>query len=202
MDAAERFFEGLRKALLSAEGAGPVPEGLRAAGVLIPLRCAGGEIRVVLARRTERVPHHKGQICFPGGSRDPGDSDLFATALREAQEELGIRPGDVELIGAMEPVPTVTGFFIQPFVGRIPADSPFVADDFEIADIFEAPLSAFTDFSRYRGAETTFRGKPYHVYFLDYGHYAIWGATAGILRRLAEIACGLPPCGTPGLGGG
>ena len=175
------------------DASGPAPEGLRPAGVLVPLRVVDGEIRVVLARRTERVPHHKGQVCFPGGSRDPGDSDLLATALRESEEELGIRPGDVELLGAMEPVPTVTGFFIQPFVGRIPAGSRFRLDEFEIAESFDVPLSAFTDLSRYRAAETTFLGKPYHVYFLDYGRHAIWGATARILRDLAEIALRLPP---------
>ena len=193
MDAAEAFFAGLQRRLFPADRLKSPPEDLRPAGVLVPLRVVGGEIRVVLARRTERVPHHKGQVCFPGGSRDPGDADLLATALRESQEELGISPGDVGLLGAMEPVPTVTGFFIQPFVGRIPAGSDFRMDDFEIADVFEAPLSAFTDFSQYRAAETTFRGKPYPVYFLDYGRHAIWGATAGILHDLAEIARGIPP---------
>ncbi|MBP2675737.1 MAG: hypothetical protein H6Q84_2577 [Deltaproteobacteria bacterium] len=193
MDGTERFFQGLKGALSPADAWNFPPAGLRPAGVLVPLRAVGGEVRVVLARRTERVPHHKGEVCFPGGSRDPGDRDILATALRESEEELGIRPGDVELFGAMEPVPTVTGFFIQPFVGRIPADSRFRRDDFEIAEIFEVPLSAFTDMSRYRAAETTFLGKPYHVYFIDYGRHAIWGATARILRELAEIALRLSP---------
>ncbi len=189
MDGTDRFFEGLKEALVPLDAVGPAPqEGLRPAGVLVPLRVVDGEIRVVLARRTERVPHHKGQVCFPGGSRDPGDRDLLATALRESQEELGILPSDVLLLGAMDPVPTVTGFFIQPFVGRIPADSGFRRDDFEIAEVFDVPLSAFTDMSRYRAAETTFLGKPYRVYFLDYGRHAIWGATARILRDLAGIA--------------
>ena len=193
MDGAERFFDGLKRALMPLDASVPAPEGLRSAGVLVPLRVVDGEIRVVLARRTERVPHHKGQVCFPGGSRDPGDGDLLATALRESEEELGIRPGDVELLGALEPVPTVTGFFIQPFIGRIPSGSRFLLDEFEIAESFDVPLSAFTDLSRYRAAETTFLGKPYLVYFLDYGRHAIWGATARILRDLAEITLRLPP---------
>jgi len=161
---------------------------MRSAGVLVPLRDAGGEITVTLARRTESVPHHKGQICFPGGSRDPGDRDLLGTALREAEEELGIRRSDVELLGAMERVPTVTGFCIQPFVARIPRDARFHLDGFEVAETFDAPLSAFTDFSRYRAAGTTFLGKPYMVYFLDYDRFTIWGATARILHSLAELA--------------
>jgi 8-oxo-dGTP pyrophosphatase MutT (NUDIX family) len=177
-------------------GAEPPPPGLRSAGVLVPLRASGGEVTVVLARRTERVPHHKGQVCFPGGSRDPGDRDLLATALRESEEELGIRPGDVTLLGSMDPVPTVTGFFIKPFVARIPDDARFLLNEFEVAEVFDAPLSVFSDFPRYRAAETTFLGKPYKVYFLDFGKLTIWGATARILHRLGEIAVGNPPAGS------
>jgi len=182
------FFDALRGALPPPASAEPPPPGLRSAGVLVPLRVVDGETTVVLARRTERVPHHKGQVCFPGGSRDPGDRTLLATALREAEEELGIRPADVELLGAMKPVPTVTGFFIQPFVARIPDASRFLLDEFEVAEVFDVPLSLFSDFSRYRAAETTFLGKPYKVFFLDYGKLTIWGATARILHDLGELA--------------
>jgi 8-oxo-dGTP pyrophosphatase MutT (NUDIX family) len=192
---ADRFFEILRGALSPVAASMPLPPGLRSAGVLVPLRDVGGEITVTLARRTERVPHHKGQICFPGGSRDPGDRDLLATALREAEEELGIRGTDVELLGSMEPVPTVTGFCIQPFVARIPRETRFQLEAFEVAETFDAPLSAFTDFSRYRAAGTTFLGKPYLVYFLDYDRYTIWGATARILHSLAELVLRLSPPG-------
>jgi len=195
LEAADRFFERLHGALLPVGEPEPPPAGLRSAGVLVPLRVSGGEVSVVLARRTERVPHHKGQVCFPGGSRDPGDRDLLATALRESEEELGIRPADVTLLGMMQPVPTVTGFFIQPYVARIPDSARFLLDEFEVAEAFEAPLSLFSDFSRYRAAETTFLGKPYKVYFLDYGKVTIWGATARILHQLGELAVRLPPAG-------
>ena len=195
VESTDRFFGALRGALSPVATTEPAATGLRSAGVLVPLRDSGGEITVTLSRRTERVPHHKGQICFPGGSRDPGDRDLLGTALREAEEELGIRGGDVELLGAMERVPTVTGFCIQPFVARIPWDARFHLDGFEVAETFDAPLSAFTDLSRYRAACTTFLGKPYMVYFLDYDRFTIWGATARILHSLAEIALRLPHCG-------
>ncbi len=194
-ETAEGFFARLQGALPPSAASEPIPPGLRSAGVLVPLRCGAGGVNVVLARRTERVPHHKGQVCFPGGSREAADRDLLATALREAKEELGIRPEDVSLLGAMEPVPTVTGFCIQPFVARIPADARFLLDEFEMSEVFEAPLSIFTDFSRYRTAETTFLGIPYKVYFLDYGPHVIWGATARILHRLAELALRMPPRG-------
>ena len=193
MEASERFFESLKGVL--AQYGFPVepPEGLRPAGVLVPLRLRNGKVTVVLARRTERVPHHKGQVCFPGGSQDPGDADLYATALREAEEELGITEGCVELLGAMGPVPTVTGFFIQPYVVRIPGTAEFSLDDFEMEEVFEVPLSVFSDFDAYRCAETTFLGEAYNVYFFDYGPHTIWGATAKILHRLAELAEGHLP---------
>ena len=186
----DRFFGALRGVLSPSATSEPPAPGLRSAGVLVPLRDVDGEITVTLTRRTESVPHHKGQICFPGGSRDPGDQDLLGTALREAEEELGIRGSDVELLGAMERVPTVTGFSIQPFVARIPRDARFRPNGFEVAETFDAPLSVFTDFSRYRAAGTTFLGKPYMVYFLDYDRFTIWGATARILHNLAELARG------------
>lgn len=188
MEVNSRFLARLRRELHPADFAAAPPPELRTAGVLVPLRVVGGEVVVVLARRTERVPHHKGQVCFPGGSRDAGDRDLLATALREAEEELGIRPSDVELLGAMDPVPTVTGFFIQPIVARIPEAAPFLLDPFEIAEVFDVPLSVFTDLSRYRAAGTTFLGEPYQVYFIDYGRHTIWGATARILHSLGELA--------------
>jgi 8-oxo-dGTP pyrophosphatase MutT (NUDIX family) len=188
---ADRFFERLRGVLAPPPAAAAMPEGLRAAGVLVPLRSRGEDITVVLARRSERVPHHKGQVCFPGGSRDPGDPDLFATALREAEEELGIRREDVVLLGTMEPVVTVTGFAIQPFVARIPDGAAFALDPFEMAEVFEAPLRVFAEFDRYRHAEAVVRGEESRVYFFDYGPYTIWGATARILRRLAERSASL-----------
>jgi len=186
------FFARLKRVLDPLPRRVVSPEGLRSAGVLVPLRARGDEVTVVLARRTEQVPHHKGQICFPGGSRDPGDADLLETALREAEEELGIRRGEAEILGAMDPVVTVTGFCIQPFVASISATARFSLDAFEMAEVFEAPLSIFAEFDRYRYAEAMFRGERNRVYFFDYGPHTIWGATAIILHRLAELVveCG------------
>lgn len=185
---ADRFFDRLRGVLRPLTLRVEPPAGLRSAGVLVPLRNREGEITVVLARRTELVPHHKGQVCFPGGSRDPGDIDLLETALREAGEELGIGRADVDVLGAMDPVVTVTGFCIQPFVARLSASTDFLLDDFEMAEVFEAPLSIFGQFDRYRYAESAYRGEINRVYFFDYGPRTIWGATAAILHRLAELA--------------
>jgi len=181
------FFPRLSGALRPPSHRFDSPGGLRSAGVLVPLRARGDEVTLVLARRTEQVPHHKGQICFPGGIRDPGDADLLETALREAGEELGIRGDDVEILGTMAPVVTVTGFCIQPFVARLSPTAVFRLDEFEMAEVFEAPLPIFAEFDRYRCAESTFRGERNRVFFFDYGQYVIWGATATILHRLATL---------------
>jgi 8-oxo-dGTP pyrophosphatase MutT (NUDIX family) len=190
VEVAEKLLTKLSEALDPQSAGSPPADGLRSAGVLVPLRVREGKVNVVLARRTERVPHHKGQVCFPGGSRDPGDVDLLETALREAGEELGIRREEVEVLGAMKPVRTVTGFCIQPFVGRLSRKTGFRLDGFEMAEVFEAPLEVFGDYGRYRFAESTFRGETARVYFFDYGDRTIWGATAAILRRLAELTEG------------
>jgi 8-oxo-dGTP pyrophosphatase MutT (NUDIX family) len=185
VERSDRFFDALRGHLLPGDWPAAPSDGLRPAGVLVPLRARGNGVTVVLARRTEQVPHHKGQVCFPGGSRDPGDRDLLVTALREAEEELGIRTEEVELLGSMDPVETVTGFSIRPFVGRIPPTAAFRLAEFEVAEVFEPPLAVFGEFHRYRWAEADFRGRGSRVYFFDYGPYTIWGATATILHDLA-----------------
>lgn len=161
--------------------------------MLIPLRIVSGELRVVLARRTEEVPHHKGQICFPGGSRDASDADPCETALREAEEEMGIRPSDVDLLGAMDAVHTVTGFSIRPIVALIPPETRFRLAPFEMAETFDAPLAHFVRFDRYRSAPEEFMGIRGRIWFLDFGPYTIWGATARILRDLAKRVAALQP---------
>jgi 8-oxo-dGTP pyrophosphatase MutT (NUDIX family) len=143
---------------------------------------------VVLGTRTEDVPHHKGQVCFPGGSRDGDDATLVDTAVREAEEEMGIPPRAVRLIGAMEPVETVTGFWIQPYVALIPPDLPFRLAPFELGEAFEEPLARFSDPSLFRAAPCVFRGLPHEVLFVDVGARTVWGATARILFRLAALA--------------
>ena len=188
MEVADLVFRRLADALEPPSRTTAVPEGLRAAGVLVPLRAGAGGIRVVLSRRTERVPHHKGQVCFPGGSKDPRDDGLLETALREAREEVGIDRKNVTVLGAMEPVLTVTGFCIRPFVARLAEGTGYSLDAFEVAEVFEAPLREFARFERYRCAESTFRGRENKVWFFDYEGRTIWGATATILHRLAEIA--------------
>jgi 8-oxo-dGTP pyrophosphatase MutT (NUDIX family) len=188
----EALIGHLRQSLLPVGIDEPVPEGLRPAAVLVPLRIVSGELRIVLARRTEEVPHHKGQICFPGGSRDPSDADPCATALREAEEEMGISPADVDLLGAMKAVRAVTGFCVRPIVALIPSDTRFRLAPFEMAETFDVPLAHFVRFDLYRAAPHDSTVETGRVYFLDYGPWTIWGLTAGILHDLAVIVASFP----------
>lgn len=116
------------------------PAGYRPASVLVPLCEVRRRVEVVLLQRSERLGAHPGQIAFPGGGRDPGEGDL-ACALREAEEEVGLPPTQVEVIGALDPCFTPTGFFILPFVGRVAADpSTLVPDPGEVARILRQLL--------------------------------------------------------------
>src|SRR6056297_2154011 len=101
---------------------------LRAAGVLVPVLCGGGAPRVILTKRSSALKHHPGQVAFPGGKQDAGDPDITATALREAQEEIGLDPANVETLGHLPPHETVTGFLVTPVVAEVLGDFDPVAE--------------------------------------------------------------------------
>lgn len=162
--------------------------GLVQAGVLVPLYVEAGDVYVLLTRRTEHVATHKGQISFPGGVVEPQDRDAMDAALREAYEELGIRPQDVELLGSLDDVTTmVSGFLIRPYVGRIPYPYPLRPAPEEIAEVLGIPLRFFLDDRNLRvelvGEGTSRRA----LQFYDYGPHTVWGATARVIRNLVEI---------------
>jgi 8-oxo-dGTP pyrophosphatase MutT (NUDIX family) len=164
------------------------PRGDRLAAVLVPI--VHGDA-VVFTRRTEELPRHPGEISFPGGIRHDEDASSLATALREAEEELGIEPAAVDVLGALPPVHTfVSGILIVPFVGVL-ADGPsFRPNPGEIAEVLTFPLDALA------AAETEVEwrrgGGVYRGYAYEMGDHTIWGATARILRSLLEIAAGPP----------
>jgi 8-oxo-dGTP pyrophosphatase MutT (NUDIX family) len=162
------------------------PAAIRAA-VLIPLFKKNGQIHLFVTRRTEKVAYHKKQISFPGGRQDPGE-DLLTTALREAQEEMGIEPKDVTLLGELDDVCTFSSpFCISPFVGLLPYPYPFRINREEIEDIIEIPLAALRDEKKFREEVRQRNGHPYPVYFYEFQGQTIWGATAGILKQLVDL---------------
>jgi 8-oxo-dGTP pyrophosphatase MutT (NUDIX family) len=153
-------------------------ENLRASAVLVPLFYNHGQYHVLLTERSEEVNFHKGQVCFPGGTREPSDSSLLQTALREAEEEIGLRAQDVEILGEFDDSLTLTSdYVISPFIAFIPHPYPLKADGREIREIFSVPLSFLMD-------EANFKQDSYE-YVYD-GHI-IWGATAGILKQLIDL---------------
>jgi len=159
---------------------------LRAASVLVPLVERGGGLRLILTRRAALLKHHPGQVAFPGGKQDPGDPSPLAAALREAEEEIGLAPETVEVLGALDPHETVTGFTVAPFVGLVdPGFRPRI-DPAEVAEVFDVPLDFALDPANFQVHGRVWQGRERHYYVLPWGPHYIWGATARILRKLAE----------------
>lgn len=161
-------------------------EGLRPAAVLVPLFVHEGEDRVLLTRRTEELPHHRGEISFPGGACHDGDADLLATALRETEEEMGIRPADVRVLGRLDDFMSVHGYHVVPYVGTFPYPYRFRVNPGEIAEVIEVPLRALHAPGVFRSEDWRHRGRPHPVYFYTVGGHEIWGLTAAILRQFLQ----------------
>ncbi|MBS0969965.1 CoA pyrophosphatase [Chimaeribacter arupi] len=158
---------------------------VRQAAVLLPVVCHP-EPTLLLTRRADTLRKHAGQVAFPGGSADPDDASLIATALREAHEEVGIPPASVRVLGMLGPVESSTGFQVTPVVGLIPPDTLLVPNAEEVADIFEMPLQEALRLSRYTPLEIERRGIRHRIYLSWYQHQFVWGMTAGIIRELSR----------------
>lgn len=158
----------------------------RAAGVLVLFYRRAGAVHLLFFRRTERVPTHKGQVAFPGGSGETLDRDLQETALREAQEELGVDPSRVVPMGALRPFDTfVSNFVVSPFAGwLLDPDPVFVAQPFEVEEVLEVPLDELRlKRNRHRGRVPGFN-VPFPLPYYRVGGAVIWGATGGIVEEL------------------
>jgi 8-oxo-dGTP pyrophosphatase MutT (NUDIX family) len=142
---------------------------------------------ILLTQRTDHLRDHAGQICFPGGRIEPEDPTIEAAALREAAEEIGLPPGQVELLGQLPAYDTTTGFRIHPVVGWITAPVSFALDPVEVAEVFELPLGFVLDPANHE-RHSYRRGRQTRSYYvLPYQNRFIWGATAGILVNLSML---------------
>ena len=141
---------------------------------------------IILTVRPETMRQHPGQVSFPGGRIDPGDDGPIAAALREAEEEIGLPPSAVEVIGIADIYRTVTGFEVTPVVGVVPPGLPITPHPGEVADVFEAPLDFLLDPANQLQREAMFRGKMRSYYEIPYQGRQIWGATAAMIVNLSR----------------
>ncbi len=165
--------------------------GTTPAAVLVPV-VDRPEPTVILTLRPQTMRKHPGQISFPGGRIDPQDSGAIAAALREAEEEIGLPPCKVEVIGTADLYRTITGFEVTPVVGVVPPDLPLAPHPGEVAAMFEAPLHYLLDPSHQLVRTVEWRGRERSYYEIDWQGRRIWGATAAMIvnlsRRLAFAA--------------
>lgn len=159
---------------------------LRPAAVLVPFFVQNDRVDIILTKRASGLKHHPGQIAFPGGKQDETDSDLSHTALREAHEEIGLLPSNVEILGEMRTHETVTSFSVTPILGRVLEPFEPTPEPGEVEEVFRVPLHHLTDPARYSVQSRRWLGQRRYYYTVPFGPYYIWGATARILRRLAE----------------
>ncbi len=167
----------------------PDPPTARIAAVLPLLYPRDGVPWLLFTRRSTRLPHHRGEISFPGGSRDPGDSGLVETALRETWEELHVPGALIETLGALPPLFTVvSNFWVTPVVGWLPGGlPPLTPNAAEVEEVIEAPVAALADPAIFHEETWVRNGVGRAVHFYDYGHYRIWGLTGYILSTLLAL---------------
>lgn len=166
---------------------------LARAAVLVLLYDCLGATHVVFQRRSERVLHHKGQVSFPGGAMDPDDEHPRWTALRETHEEIGVVPEDVEILGQLDDLITISGFRITPFVGwlqRYPYPWRFSPE--EVAYLLEVPLATLRDPATFVPDIRRFEGREVVLPSYRVGADLIWGATARIVANLLDVSLAAP----------
>lgn len=169
------------------KGVKPRQRDLKPAAVLIPLQNAKNGWEVLLTKRSSELQHHPGQIAFPGGKVDPMDQDAQAAALREAEEEIGLNRDHPRIIGTLPNHETVTAFDVVPIVAVAPNDFRPIPEAGEVEEVFSVPLTHLLNAENYFVQWRIWQDQRRHFYVVPYGPYYIWGATARMLRRLAEV---------------
>ena len=164
----------------------PAGRELRPASVLIPLIQKTDGWHIILTIRSSALKHHPGQIAFPGGKRDEGDQSLIETALREADEEIGLSKNEVKVLGQLPSHETVTGFTVTPVVGVVSSSFKATPEPGEVAEVFTVPFDFLMQPKNFQIQSRRWRGKRRYFYTIPYGPYYIWGASARMLRVFAD----------------
>ncbi|WP_449244805.1 NUDIX hydrolase [Desulfobacca acetoxidans] len=168
------------------------------AAILIPLFFRGSELMMLFTQRTYLVKHHRGQISFPGGVFDPEDDNLLSTALRESQEEIGLAPEKIDVLGYLNTSLTTTGFLVHSFVGLIPYPYDFKLNTREVARLLSYPVQELLQPHRWRTGPHEWEGRLTSVFYCQMPDTTIWGATAHILVDfLAVLDPKFDPTGFP-----
>ncbi len=157
------------------------------ASVLIPIVVRPSGLSVLLTQRTAHLNDHAGQVAFPGGRRDDADAGPVATALREAEEEIGLTADQIEVIGCMPEFCTGTGFRVTPVLALVTPPLNLKLDDFEVAEVFEVPLDAMQVDGFWGRVESEFKGNKAEFWAAHWQQYYVWGATAGMLVNLSTL---------------
>lgn len=181
------MIEKIRQALARRQKRTITEPGRIPSAVLVPIYNKEGQCHIIFTQRTDKVKVHKGQISFPGGACQEGESRL-ETALRESQEEIDLAPADVEVLGELDDAVTLdSNYVVTPFVGVIPWPHKLKADGWETDEIIEVPIAALLDEKSREEKDEVVEGKPVTSYFYNYKGRVIWGATARILRQFLEL---------------
>ena len=175
----------LEFAVYGDDGAGR--SGTTAAAVLIPMIAHAPELTVLFTQRTQHLRSHSGQVSFPGGRAEPGDASAEFTALREAQEEIGLALERVEILGRLPEYHTRTGFRVTPVIGLVQPPLELTPDPREVESVFEVPLSFLLDPANRQRRTRELQGRSVGFYVFEYQGHMIWGATAGMLVNLHKM---------------
>ena len=183
----DAFTDAIKRALADNPKRAINDPALTPAGVMLIVYRKDGKHRLLLQKRTDKVDDHKGEVSFPGGRMDPEDNTLLDTALRETREEMGIKPQDIRVLGALDDAPTTSHYRIAPFVGALPYPYDFAPSETEVAAILEPPIDHLMDVANRRDEIRVVRGDLDRAPAFAYDGHIIFGATARILDGFLRL---------------